>query len=88
MTLKIQRMDAGESTIFMLRGDIESDHIQELKNLLDSGTKGSVIIFDLKEVRLVGREVVSFLEQCESNGVQLRNCPDYLREWISRNRTK
>ena len=87
MTLKIQRMDAGESTIFMLRGDIASDHIQELQDLLDSGTAGSSIVFDLKEIRLVDREVVLFLQHCEANGVRLRNCPDYIREWISRNRT-
>ena len=86
MTLKIERAK-GESTIFMLRGDIESDHIRELQKLLHLSTNGSVIVFDLKEVMLVDRDVVAFLKQCESNGVILRNCPDYLREWISNNTT-
>jgi len=27
---------------------------------------------------------VRFLALCESNGIELRNCPLYMREWIFR----
>jgi hypothetical protein len=42
------------------------------------------IVFDLKEVNLVSREVVKFLGQCENDGITIRNCPAYIREWIAR----
>jgi hypothetical protein len=34
----------------------------------------------------VSREVVLFLEGCEARGIQLKNCPPYVREWIIRER--
>jgi hypothetical protein len=37
---------------------------------------------DLEEVKLVDREAVRFLAACEARGIQLRNCPSYIREWI------
>ena len=37
---------------------------------------------DLEEVTLLDRESVRFLIRCESKGVQLVNCPLYVREWI------
>jgi hypothetical protein len=42
----------------------------------------SEIVLDLKEVRLVDRDVVKFLARCESQGAKLENCPLYVREWI------
>jgi hypothetical protein len=41
----------------------------------------------LKEVKLVDRDVVSFLAGCEAKGVKLVNCPAYIREWIERETT-
>lgn len=45
--------------------------------------KGGVAI-DLREVILVDREVVSFLAVSENDGIELRNCPAYIREWVDR----
>ena len=42
----------------------------------------------LKEVRLVDREAVQFLARCETEGVELDNCPAYIREWIEKERTQ
>ena len=39
---------------------------------------------DLEEVTLLDRDSVRFLIRCESQGVQLVNCPLYVREWITR----
>jgi hypothetical protein len=39
---------------------------------------------DLEEVTLVDRDSVRFLIRCESEGVQLVNCPLYVREWITK----
>jgi hypothetical protein len=66
-----------------MSGRIEAEHITELQKLLSSGTEERPIVLDLKEVQLVDRDVVAFLSQCESAGATLRNCPKYIREWIS-----
>jgi len=42
------------------------------------------IVFDMKEVNLVSREVVQFLGRCENDGITIQNCPPYIREWIAR----
>jgi hypothetical protein len=42
----------------------------------------------MAEVTLVDVEVVRFLGSCETQGVELRNCPVYIREWIARERER
>ncbi len=39
---------------------------------------------DLTEVTVVSLEAVKALNVSEANGIELRNCPAYVREWISR----
>ena len=39
---------------------------------------------DLEEVTLLDRDSVRFLMRCELEGIQLVNCPLYVREWITR----
>ena len=45
-------------------------------------------IIDLSEVTLVDLEVVQFLISCEDEGVELVQCPPYVREWISLERVQ
>jgi hypothetical protein len=40
----------------------------------------------LKDLMLVDRDAVSFLERCEADSIKLTNCPGYIREWIRRER--
>jgi hypothetical protein len=44
------------------------------------------VAIDLKNVLLVDREAVKLLAVRESNGDELRNCPAYIREWVTRER--
>ena len=37
---------------------------------------------------LVDREAVNLLAFSEFNGLELRNCPAYIREWITRERVQ
>ena len=46
---------------------------------------GTVAI-DLKNVSLVDRDAVQLLALTEYTGVDLRNCPPYIREWVTRER--
>jgi hypothetical protein len=81
--LKIRRKANGKA-IFTLNGRIEAEDIDELRRLLDLEGAGSHIALDLKDVTLVDRDAVKFLTDCEADGINLENCPAYVRDWIGR----
>ena len=83
--LRIQRSVNGE-VVFTLSGQMDEEPIAELETLIRSEANGSRIILDLKDLTLVGRDAISFLERWEAKGIALRNCADYVREWIARSR--
>jgi hypothetical protein len=61
---------------------MSDENLPELKTLIASERNISGIVLDLKDVTLVDREVVHFLEQCETDEIRLKNCPAYIRDWI------
>ena len=81
--LKISRRQAGEDTVeFRLSGRLQFDYVKQLRGLIRN--EELKVALDLREVNLLDREAVDFLVACESQGVALRNCSPYIREWISR----
>jgi hypothetical protein len=42
------------------------------------------VVLNLENVTLVGREVVRFFAACDARSIELRNCPDFIREWMSK----
>jgi hypothetical protein len=85
--LKITRAANGE-VIFTVSGRMDAENLDELKKLLISETHGRRINLDLRELTLVDQDAVTFLERCEANSIQLKNCPAYIREWITRERNQ
>jgi len=81
--LKITRAAKGK-VIFTLRMDAEN--LAELITLLSSEANGRRITLDLKDLTLVDQDAVSFLGRCEADKIRLKNCPAYVREWITRER--
>ena len=71
--------------VLHISGRIDGTSVDELCELTERTTKGGFAI-DLLEVTLVSREAVRVLALAETNGIELRNCPAYVREWISRER--
>ena len=57
-----------------------------LRGVLEQESGGFVI--DLKNVLLVDREAVRLLALSETDGTELRNCPPYIREWVTRERAE
>lgn len=84
MTLRIGKSLEEEVVIFALSGRVGESDLGQLEQLFraERDAKAQGVGIDLTEVRLVDREVVRFLAGCESAGMQLRNCPAYIREWI------
>ena len=81
--LRIRCTVNGEN-LFTVSGRMDSGNLPELKNLIDAEAPGRRMVLDLKELLLVDRDAVKFLKRCESNGIELRNCAAYIREWITR----
>lgn len=84
MALRIDRSERQGFTIFALSGRLDADYISELARLFGPPINYSMITVDLSDVRLADRATVRFLARCEGRGIRLENCPEYIREWITR----
>ena len=88
MVFRIDRLLGGgeDITVLRLSGRMEAEQVDMLRELLEQ-EKGKVAI-DCREVTLVSREAIRFLGLSEAQGVELRNCAEYIREWIARERRR
>jgi ABC-type transporter Mla MlaB component len=84
VTFKIDRSSEEQKTILRLSGRIDPEGVLELKRELEGVTEN--VALDLKEVIRVDLEAVRFLGACVVQGIELRNCPPYISEWIRRER--
>ena len=90
MTCKIERVLTPLGlAVFRVTGRIDCAYVEVLHELIESEkrSKGRLAL-DLTEVTLVSIEAVKALSDAEANGIELRNCPAYVREWISQLREK
>ena len=83
--LRIRRSANGE-VVFTLSGQMDEEDIVQLETLIRSEANGLPIVLDLRDLILVGRDAVRFLERCEADSITLKNCAGYVREWITRSR--
>jgi hypothetical protein len=83
MSCKIERLlTSNNSVVLRVSGGIDGDHIETLKDVL--GREKGEIVLDLTEVNFVDRDAVKFLAASEADGILIRNCPEYVREWVAR----
>jgi hypothetical protein len=85
--LKITREQNGE-VVFKVSGRLEVENMGDLEALFSSEPKKRPVVFDLLDLTLVDQDAVHFLESCEAEGVELRNCPTYIRAWITTERDR
>jgi hypothetical protein len=83
--LKITRAENGE-VVFTVSGRLGAENLAELETQFSSEASGRRIVLDLRELTLVDQDAVSFLVRCEADNIQLKDCPAYIREWITRER--
>jgi len=72
------------TVVLRVSGRIDAEHLSELRSCMSR--HGPNVVLDLDEVRLVDVATVRFLVRCEADGMQLRNCSRYIREWMDRER--
>ena len=83
MTCRIDRVLIEQGVVLRISGRITGEDLDVLRTALE---EGRVVALDLTEVELVDRDAVKLLARTETNGTELRHCPAYIREWITRER--
>jgi hypothetical protein len=87
MSCRIDRVVSPEHLVVLfISGRITGEHVVMLRGVLEQEAGGFAI--DLKNVLLVDRGAVQLLALSETNGAELRNCPPYIREWVTRERAE
>ena len=83
MICRIDRVVEGDNLVVLcISGRLRGEHVATLRSVLRA--EASPLAVDLKDVSLVDREAVQLLALSEYNRTELRNCPAYVREWITR----
>ena len=81
MSCKIERIVGGEDKVVLrVSGRLTGEHVDALRELI---LLEEAVAIDLTEVMLVNLEAVYLLAASEANGIELRNCPSYIREWVA-----
>ena len=83
MTWRIDRVSTDRGLVLHISGRITRDDLDALRTALDDS---SVVAVELAELELVDRDGMKLLAVYEANGIELRYCPPYIREWITRER--
>jgi len=84
--LRIKKDCEGCVTKLRLSGRVQSDHIAYIESAMSDSCKRKIL--DLGEITLLDLGVVRFLIRCEDEGIELVQCPPYVREWILRERAE
>ena len=85
MACKIERVvNPSGFVVFRVSGRIDRAYTEVLQELTENEkTAEARVALDLTEVTVVSLEAVRALNVSEANGIELQNCPAYVREWIS-----
>jgi hypothetical protein len=81
---RIDRLAERDLVVLRISGRITADDVEVLHTAIDQ--ERGAIAMDLAAVDVVDRGAVNLLALSEARGVELRNCPPYIREWIARER--
>lgn len=84
--LRIEKLLDKTSTVIKLSGRIQAEHLAQLQTEIELCMDTPKL--DLEDVNILDRPSVRFLMRCESQGIQLVNCPLYIQEWILRERRR
>ena len=82
MVVKIETLGAPDGSTIRLVGRLSVEHLPLLIAQIDAAQ--GPLVLEMGEVTLVCVDVVRFLIDCQTRGIQLRGCSAYIREWIVR----
>ena len=83
MTCRIDSLSTEDGLVLRISGRIAAEDLEVVRTALDGR---HVVAIELAEVELVDRDALTLLAQAEAEGIELRTCPTYIREWITKER--
>jgi hypothetical protein len=86
MHCRIERVVSEGITVLLVSGRLCEQHVDTLKELLEQ--ESDIVAIDLEDVLLVDRKAVTLLAISERSGIELTNCPAYVREWVVREKAR
>ena len=84
--VRIDDDSVGPVTRLRLSGRIQSEDLASIRSTMSDARARKIL--DMTDVGLVDIAVVQFLNCCEDEGVELIECPPYVREWMARERAQ
>ena len=86
MTCTIERVVGPDGIVVLqITGRIDGPDVEIVRELMETETTSkSTVALDLRNVTLISRDAIKLLSTVEEKGTELRNCPAYIRDWISR----
>jgi hypothetical protein len=85
--LRIERSANGQ-VVLTLSGRMQTEDIEQFRQLLVVETPGQPLMFNLRDVTLVNQDAVAFLAGCEAKGIKLESCPLHIRNWIDQEKRR
>ena len=87
MTCRIDRVVTEDHRVILhISGQITGQDTDTVRAALEQEVKKVAV--DLKEVLLVDGKAVKLLALCELAGIELRNAPAYILEWVTREKAQ
>jgi hypothetical protein len=87
MSCRIDRIvTRGHGVVLRISGRITGEDVDTVRAALKQ--EHEIVAIDLEEVLLVGGEAVKLLARSQVDGIQLKNAPPYIREWVVRERAQ
>ena len=75
-----------DATVLRISGRIKAEELEVLRAAVEE--QSGAVAIDLQDVGLIDGDTVRFLAIIEANGGALKNCPAFIREWVSRERAQ
>lgn len=85
MTCRIDRVSLEQGVVLRVSGRLIGEGLEVLRTALE---QDRVVAIDLAEIELADLDAVKVLALQEEHGIELRNCPPYIRAWVTRERSR
>jgi hypothetical protein len=80
MAYRIDRLSTEQGLVLSISGRLGEEGLELVGMALDGRR---LVAIELAEVELVSNDAVQLLVRAEAEGIELRSCPAYIREWIT-----
>ena len=82
MSFRIDRFATEDDRVIVrISGRVRAKNLDVLRDVFE---EGRIAAIDLKDVLLIDEDAVKLLIAAQANGIELRHCTAYIREWIAR----